>query len=207
MPYRFTQDRSTPGVYHVWGRVRDGLWLFRDDADREVFESIIVRHLSSVEHRDGRGRAYACLRGEVRLCAANLLWSHFHLILWQRVPGGIDRLMRRVLAAYSRYYHRRYGTSGQLLEGRYRARAITGRKSLKWRIAYVHDNHKREGLSWRFSTHRFFAEAEGAPSWIEVERTLRVFGDANDYRHYMDSFRLRRDLDSELRIDDSMGKG
>jgi hypothetical protein len=109
--------------------------------------------------------------------------------------------MRRVLGAYSRYYHRRHGTDGQLLEGRFRARPIVGRKSFMWRIAYVHKNHKSEGLDWRFSTHRFFSGGEDAPGWLERDKTLGVFGGRRSYRAYMERFTTRQELDNELRID------
>jgi hypothetical protein len=192
MPFLFSSDRRLPGVYHVWGRARKGQWLFRDDEDRQHFEHLINRHLSSVEHRDKRGRIVVCLRGLVRLCARNLLFSHFHLVLWQRQPGGIESLMKRVLVAYARYHHDKYGTSGQLLEGNYRARRITDRSSFCWRIAYVHFNRKSEGLDWRFSTHRWFAGDDDPPSWIEVDATLERFGGRAEYLRYLEQYRELR---------------
>lgn len=204
MPYLYTQDRFAPGGYHAWSHSRDGIWLFRDDEDRKTFEQMMNRHLSSVPQFDQRGRPYCSLREEVRLCARAVLSNHFHLVLWQKVPGGIERLMRRVLGAYTRYYHRKYGTSGPLFEGRYRTRLIQGRKSFMWRVAYVHDNHKREGLDWAFSTHRLFTPDEDPPSWLEVGKTLEVFGGRDGYLRYMDEFLLRRRLDATLRVDDPM---
>ncbi|MGK2878025.1 MAG: transposase [Solirubrobacterales bacterium] len=204
MPYLFSQDRREPGGYHVWSHSRDGIWLFRDDEDRKTFEQLMNRHLSAVPHFDRRGRPYRCLRDEVRMCARAVLSNHFHLVLWQKVPGGIDRLMRRVLGAYTLYYHRKYGTSGPLFEGRYRARLIQGRKSFMWRVAYVHDNHKRAGLDWRFSTHRLFVDEQEPPSWLEVTKTLEVFGGLDRYKNYMSDFRHRRALDAALRVDNPM---
>jgi hypothetical protein len=198
--YLYSVDRAKPGSYHVWGRARDGIRLFRDDEDRATFEGLIARYLSKVPHFDARGNPYVQLRDEVRACAGNQLTTHYHLIAWQKLPGGIDNLMRRVIHAYTRYYHSKYGTSGSLFPGPYRARRIIGRKSLKWRIAYVQKNHKELGLDWKFSTHRYF-NGDGGPDWLEVDATLDVFGGLDDYLEYMEKFELRAELDEELRID------
>lgn len=201
MAYRFSEDRSTPGTYHVWGKALDGVWLFRDDDDRKNFEAIIANYLTPNRRSTRRDRPVVCLWKEVAICASNLLSSHFHLVIWQKVLGGIDRLMRRVLQVYTRYYHDKYGTSGSLFPGPFRARLITGAKSLKWRIAYVQKNHKRQGLDWKFSSHRFFVTRDG-PAWLEVDKTLRLFGGHNGYLEYMEKYELRSALDDELRIDD-----
>lgn len=63
--------------------------------------------------------------------------KHFHPVLWQKVAGGIDRLMRRVTAGYVRYFHRRYGTSGPMFAGEYRARRLDGLKTFMWRVGGV----------------------------------------------------------------------
>lgn len=203
MPYKYTSQGQSPGAYHVFNRARDGIWLFRDDEDRRHFERLINRHLSAVPQLDSRGRPYESLRDEVRMCARNVLSSHFHLILWQKVPGGIDRLMNRVLAAYTRYYHRKYGTSGPLYAGRFRRRMIESDKSFMWRVGYVHDNHKREGLDYRFSTHKLLISGD-APSWLEAEATLKVFGGLSNYQRYMEKRIQRNTLDDQLRQDGTL---
>lgn len=195
MSYLFSRDRWLPGVYHVWVKAVDGVWLFRDDQDRAHLEFLINRHLSEQPWEDSRGRPYASLRVMVRMLARNVLSSHFHLILWQLEPGGIEKLMHRVLTSYARYYHERYGTSGPLVKGRYRARLIEDRSSFRWRVAYVHFNQRSQGLDWKFSSHRYFAADEPPPSWLEVGLTLEKFGGREEYLRYLDQYR-------ELRLED-----
>lgn len=204
MAYRYTRDKLQPGAYHVYNRARDGVWLFRDDADRREFEYLIDRHLSAVPRHDKRGNPYVSLRDEVRMNARNILSSHFHLVLWQRIPGGIERLMSRVLASYSRYYHREYGTSGALYRGEYRARRIEDPAQFRWRVGYVHDNHKRLGLDWEFSTHKQFVNSELATSALEVRSTLKLFGGLDGYLSYTDKRAQRQALDAELRFEASL---
>jgi hypothetical protein len=201
MAYRYTRDRETPGAYHVFHRGINGDSIFRDDDDRRTFEWMINRHLSVVPSKDQRGRPYVSLRDDVGLVARNLLATHFHLILWQKVRGGIDRLMRRVLAAYVRYFHRKYGTSGPLFAGEYRARLLDGPKTFMWRVGYVHDNHKRLGPDYEFSTHRLYLDPQDAPSWLEVAPALKVFGGVKGYAQYMSLREQRNALDQDLRVD------
>ncbi len=198
MPYLYTVDRRLPGMYHVWVKARAGLWLFHDDDDRRQFEFLMDRHLGRVVRKDGRGRAYQNFHDRVRLLARNLLSSHLHLILWQRSPDAIEPLMRRVLSAYVRYYNAKYERRGPLIRGRYRSRKISDLKSFKWRIAYVHDNHKRDGLDWEFSTHSRLIEDE-PPGWLAAEAVLEKFGGRAAYLAYMDDFQ-------RLRSDDPMTK-
>lgn len=201
MAYKFSEEQSLPGTYHVWGKALDGVWLFRDDEDRANFEAILANYLTPKERRSRSDRPTILHSEEVSLCAANFLSSHYHLILWQRIAGGIERLMRRVIQVYTRYYHHKYGTRGSLFPGPFRARLIVGEKSLKWRIGYVQKNHKRLGLKWEFSTHRYFI-TDDFPAWLEVRKTLDVFGGRSQYLRYMEKYELRAALDEELRIDD-----
>lgn len=201
MAYRYTRDREFIGAYHSFHKGLNGMAIFRDDDDRKMFEWMIQRHLSTVPHKDQRGREYVSLRHEVRLVARNLMTTHFHLILWQKVPGGIDRLMRRVMASYVRYFHRKYGTHGPMFAGEYRARRLDGPKTFMWRVGYVHDNHKRLGVDYKFSTHALYLNPEAAPSWLEVGPTLKIFGGVDGYLEYMRKRAERNALDAELRID------
>lgn len=173
--------------------------MFRDDADRQTFEDMLDRHLSRLPSKDSRGRQYVSFYGELELCARNLLTTHFHLIFIQKVAGAIERLMQRVMTAYTRYYNRRHGTEGPLYDGRYCSRRMEGLKSFRWRVGYVVDNHKSQGVDWKFSTHRRMLEADDAPSWLAVEKTLRLFGGLDAYLTYMRKRQYRAELDEELR--------
>lgn len=173
--------------------------VFRDDADRRTFAAMIDRHLYSSARRDVHHRVYVNLREEVRLNARNLLTTHFHLILWQKVPGGMARLMRRVIHAYTRYFRTKYGGEGAIFRERFRARRLESPQRFKWCVYYVHSNHKRLGLEWEHSTHRYFEDAGDAPEWLDVESTLRIFGGLPAYRDYLKRCSERSDLDAELR--------
>jgi hypothetical protein len=198
MPYSGARKPKAKSSFHVYNRVRRGLWLFHDDDDRLVFEEMMNRHLSSVPHFDSRGRKYVNLRDKVRMNSRCLMSSHFHNVLTQLRDGGMSELMRRVIAAYTQYHHQRHGSTGSLFAGEYRARMITSAEDFRWRTAYVHDNHP-SGLDYRFSTHRLYLRPEDAPSWLDVEASLQSFGGLDGYKRYLQNRDLRRQLDDELR--------
>ncbi len=199
MAYLFTRDRAEPGFYHVWKRAIPGRVLFRDDEDRLVFEDKLNRYLTRLPSRDGRGRPYPNLSDKVRLCARNILATHYHLGIDQLEPGGIADLMHRVTTAYVLYYNRKYGTNGSPFKGEYNADKAESLKQIKYRILYVNANHKREGVDYRFSTHRRLIAPDEAPSWLDVERTLGFFGGLDEYLYDVRRYAARLDLDRELR--------
>lgn len=131
--------------------------------------------------------------------ARNLLTTHFHLGLAQKRMGGMENLMQRSLTAYTRRYNRKYGTSGALFAGPFRARPISGESNLRWRIAYINDNHKRLGVDYKFSTHRYYLDPDSAPSWLAVKPALKVFGGVDGYLDYLADREIRNRLDTELR--------
>lgn len=198
MPSRNTRKSAEPGSFHVYNRGRKGAPIFRDDADRDKFKDLLVSHLSAVAHFDSRGRPVKSLRDEVSLVAMCLMTTHFHLVLWQRVPRGMERLMRSVLVAYTSYFNRRHGTSGSLFAGEYRARQLEDAKDFMWAVGYVHDNHA-SGLDYRYSTHGRYLRADHSASWLDVEASLSVFGGRAAYRRYMQKRADRAALDDELR--------
>lgn len=156
------------------------------------------RHLSRIATFDSAGKQYANLRDKVRMNARCLMTTHFHNILSQLQEGGMADLMRRVITGYTMYHHRRHGSVGPLFAGEYRAKKISNEESFRWRMAYVHDNHP-SGLDYRFSTHRLFLRPDDAPSWLEVESSLRAFGGLEGYEAYLRQRDLRAQLDAELR--------
>lgn len=201
MPHRYSRERNLPGAYHVFNQGLGGMAVFRDDEDRQTFAWMIDRHLTSSPGHDLRGREFVNLRDKVRLNARNLMTTHFHLILWQRVPGGLDQLMRRVGPAYTRYFHRKYGGEGPIFRERYRARRLDDPQTFKWRIYYVHSNHSRLGLEWPHSTHRFYLEPDDAASSLDVESALKVFGGVPQYVEYLAQCAERSSLDARLRLE------
>ncbi len=76
----------------------------------------------------------------VDICAYCLMPNHFHLLLRERVEGGISRFMQKLTTAYTMYFNKRYERSGTLLQGRFKATHASRDEYLSYLVAYIHLN-------------------------------------------------------------------
>lgn len=103
-------------------------------------------------------RCYADALG-VRLHAYVLMTNHVHLLLTPQRPGQASRLMQALGRRYVRYVNEKYGRSGTLWEGRFRACGVHAEGYLLACMRYIELNPVRAGLAasadlYRWSSHR-----------------------------------------------------
>lgn len=198
MPRKHTRaNRRRLGFHHVFNRTWDRGLLFIDAADKRMFLEILDRYLAEGRRRDARGKPYARLYGSVRLVAFALMSNHFHLILFQIVPGGIEALMKRVIVSYTRYFHARHGGDGPLFAGEYRAVHKPDRRAQLTAISYVHDNHG-DDCRCEFCGNRYYCgDLADIPSWLDAARGLQAFGGADAYRRFRAARRSLRDVTAD----------
>lgn len=122
----------TPGgFYHLTARGNDGREIVADDLDRGMF----VRLLSRMATQFG-----------IHIRAWCLMTNHYHLVI--ETPGGeVSRALQQLNGAYARYFNERYGRSGHVFGGRYRATLIAGEDHLAEACRYVLFNPVRAGLA------------------------------------------------------------
>ncbi|MFT4049710.1 MAG: hypothetical protein QM648_07700 [Solirubrobacterales bacterium] len=195
MPRRNTVMKLLGGVlYHVYNREADRSRMFFDDEDRRFFRELLRRHLGKEPMKDGRGRIYRSLRGRVRVAAFAVCWSHFHLIVFQIEPGGLDALMRSVMNAYTQYFRSKYGREKPMFVASYRARPLTSRKEKLTCIAYVNENHG-DHCFCEFCSHGVYASDAGeSPDWLDASSGLALFGGVGPYLELLDLRRRLRGL-------------
>lgn len=96
----------------------------------------------------------------------------------------MSRLMRAVIMEYTRYYNKKYNTSGSLLESTYKASRITSDAYLLHISRYIHLNPK----NWRrypySSVHAYFGI--GSPSWLQPQRIIELFESLPVYADFLD---------------------
>ena len=63
----------------------------------------------------------ACARLPLDLLGYCVMPNHFHLVLRPRADGDLGRWMQWLLTAHARRYHRHYGTTGHIWQGRFKA--------------------------------------------------------------------------------------
>ncbi|MHC4092921.1 MAG: transposase [Planctomycetota bacterium] len=88
----------------------------------------------------------ACQRIAVRVLAWCLMPNHFHFVLWPRNDGDMSRWMHWLLSSHVRWYHRRYGTSGRIWQGRFKSFPIEQDEHLLKVMRYVERNPLRAQL-------------------------------------------------------------
>ncbi len=66
-----------------------------------------------------------------------LMPNHFHLILKEIKKGGVSSFMHKFSMGYSKYINAKYGESGSLFQGKFRARVVDDDAYLRHLAVYV----------------------------------------------------------------------
>ena len=155
-----------PGaVWHVTARGNERRDVFRDDADRELFLSIL-------------GRTVELFRW--KLHAWVLMGNHYHLLVETPEPT-LSRGMRQLGGLYTQAFNRRHRRAGHLFQGRFKSVLVEKESHLLELCRYLVLNPVRAGAAtsaraWRWSSYRATTGLTAAPAWLETEWTLRQFG-------------------------------
>ena len=136
---------------------------------------VTVRRNALAQPRTG-GRAHQArqifkvARLPTRVLGYCLLPNHFHLVLWPRADGDLSHWMQWLLTAHVRRYHRHYGGSGHVWQGRFKAFPIQQDPHLLTALRYVERNALRAGLvaraqDWAWSSVALWSR-EDRPAYL-----------------------------------------
>ena len=75
----------------------------------------------------------------IRLYLFCLMSNHYHLVL-ETPEGNLSRFMQSLTTAYTVYYNLRHKRHGHLLDGRFKAKVVSGDDYLLQLTRYVHQN-------------------------------------------------------------------
>jgi putative transposase len=131
--------------YHVLNRANARLPIFFKEADYEMFESILED---------------ACEAYDMRILAYCLMPNHFHLVLYPRKDGDLQKFMQWTTLTHTQRWHAKNSTigTGHLYQGRYKSLLVQDDIHLLGLIRYVERNPLRAKLvknlsTWRFSSY------------------------------------------------------
>ena len=168
-----------PGaLYHVIARGNRRERIFHDDQDYAAY----VERLERYRRRDN-GTLYAYV----------LMANHVHLLL-ETGAVPLTRTMQTLQFTYSQYYNRRYGTTGHVFQGRYKAILCDQDAYLLELVRYLHLNPARlrtpiNPWRYRWSSHRAYMGESGSvqvASTSVLEHFHRQLGPARQaYRRFM----------------------
>jgi putative transposase len=149
-----TARASVAGTwYHVLNRGNRRAAVFHKPSDYDAFVKAI---------------ADAHARMPIDLLGYCLMPNHFHLVIRTRADDDLGRWVRWLLVAHAQRYHRHYGTTGHVWQGRYKAFPVQDDDHLIGVLRYVERNALRAELvaraeDWKWSS---------LPGWLSGDPLL-----------------------------------
>ena len=141
---RITRGLVDGFIYHVINRGNGGREIFHKPEDYEVFITLMEE---------------AKTRFSGMIFAYCLMPNHFHMVLMPNQAVELSKGMQWLMTSHVRRYHKHYGTSGHIWQGRFKSFIIQGDAHLLMVLRYVENNPVRAGLvssarDWLWSSHR-----------------------------------------------------
>ena len=197
-------------IYHVYNRGVEKRDIFMDDKDRfrfihDLFEfndkapaTNIYYKLSRLQSYEIRSRKRRTL---VEILAFCLMKNHFHLLLRQRVDGGITNFMQKLGVGYTMSFNKKYKRVGSLFQGRFKAILVERDEHLLYLPFYIHLNpldqiapewrereikNAKQAMkfleSYRWSSFPDYIGIKNFPSITQRDFLLKFFEGPDQYR-------------------------
>ncbi|MFK8081351.1 MAG: transposase [Granulosicoccus sp.] len=174
-------------VYHVIVNSLDRQVVFKSVADRRYWESLVA---------DGVGRFGHAVHG--------YCWGKDHIQMAVQVTDApLSKIMQNLTFRYTRFFNAKYGESGPLFHGRYKAIVIEADKYLNDLVRYIHNNPVRNGQAksandGKWTSHSAYLEPNLQPDWLTTSTVLKAFGKTDktarkSFVQYVDAGRMEGD--------------
>lgn len=145
-------DFSIGEFYHIYNRGNDKKKIFNEDKDYLRFMVLLYtcNNIGSIQLSNYRGlskshnllKMFNVKREEtlVDIGSYCLMPNHVHLLLKEKIEGGISLFLQKLFTAYSMYFNKKYGRTGKLFEGVYKAEHADNDNYLKYLYTYINLN-------------------------------------------------------------------
>lgn len=129
-----------------------------------------------------------------------LMKNHYHLLVSERVEGGISLFMQKLNMGYTKYFNERHERSGALWQGKYRKVLIERDAHFlyipfyihlnpldyvapEWREGNIKDVHKalESLLEYRWSSHLDYLGVRNFPSLLRFDVLSPLLGTRKNY--------------------------
>ena len=111
--------------YHVLNRGNNRMRLFHDRADYVAFLWLLAEALDEFD---------------LPMFAACVMPNHIHLVMRPRRDGDLARWAHWLFTTHARRYHKKYGTSGRVWQGRFKASIVQADRHFLILLRYVERN-------------------------------------------------------------------
>ncbi len=167
-------------VYHVLNRGNGRQVVFHKEDDYAAFVNLMK------EAKD---------HYPVKLFGYCLMPNHFHMVLMPDRGDALSKWMQWLMTSHVRRYHRHYGSSGHVWQGRFKSFVIQKDAHLLMVLRYVEGNPVRAGLvssagEWIWSSH---GEVIGGGERLLIDEMPIKLPD--EWRRYVDEPITEKELE------------
>jgi len=196
MPYKNRQKLIGADMYyHVYARGMNKMKIYRDEYDYTYFLYLFKKYLTKdfKEHKTLYGQQVEVyvdsVYGEVELSLYTLMPNHFHLLLFNLTRDGMEKLMRRVMSSYVKYFNKKYNREGSLIQGNYRAIPILNKRQLTTTGIYIHVNPLQAGLvskvkNYPYSSYKYYWGGKKC-RWLVPNKEIKESTDYKNFSTYL----------------------
>lgn len=207
-------------IYHVLNRGVDKRIIFLDSQDHARFvhnmfefnSNTPANHTYRNKMADIVSRPYKTEK-IVDIHGWCLMKNHYHLLLSERIDGGMSLFLRKLNVGYAKYFNERYKRSGTLFQGRTKKILIdseayflhilnyihfnpldTHISSADWRTRNIADVHEALEVlkKYRWSSYLDYVGEKNFPSVLTTSLFQEVFN--NNYKKQAENY--LRDIDT-----------
>jgi putative transposase len=187
--------------YHAYTRGNDKRKIFLDEKDYIRFLVLLYTSNSTetihLSNFNGLGKISGLLKmfnqkrkdTLVDIGAYCLMPNHVHLLLKEKIDGGISLFTQKLFTAYSMYFNRRHQRTGKLFDSVFKAEHADDDNYLKYLYAYIHLNP----IS--------LVEKKWKEKIIEDKTQAKKFLNKYNYSSYLDYSGIGREEGKILNID------
>lgn len=205
--------------YHIYNRGVDKRLIFSNEHDYRRF-MVLLYLCNSIDPLDIRNffdkglpfvEFFSINRHSslVDIGTYSLMPNHFHILIFEKLHGGISKFMEKLLTAYVMYFNKKNERSGSLFEGTFKAKHIDSDPYLNWIFSYIHTNPvkliepnwKEDGISdflkvkdfidnYKYSSYYdYFINNRHESAILNKEAFPNNFSQLNDFDSLIQNFR------------------
>ncbi|MBL4644239.1 MAG: transposase [Candidatus Pacebacteria bacterium] len=136
--------------YHIYNRGIDKRKIFFSTGDWIQFQRLlfICNYAGAIKPRTDRTKKLTLHairksrkdKSYVDIVAYTMMPNHFHLLLSEKLEGGITAFMRKLMTSYVMYMNKKYNRTGGLMCRPFRSKHVDSDEYFRWLVTYIHLN-------------------------------------------------------------------
>ncbi len=135
-----------------------------------------------------------------------LMPNHFHMLVREKIEGGISLFMQKLQTAYTMYFNKNHDRNGALFQGTFKAKHIDKDVYLKYLFAYLNLNPiklidsewKEDGIKDLSKSESFLSEYEYS-SYLDILGIKRVENKILNTSEFPEYFSSKSDFEDFIR--------